>query len=60
MEKTPKIRIVRIVELVAEELEREAELMPPEHENAARILRAHAKILRKSKDQRILRVWEGI
>jgi hypothetical protein len=59
MKKEPVSRIVRIVDLVAEELEREAGLMPPSKEIEAAALRKQAKGFRESKDERRLRVWEA-
>ena len=53
----PIYRTIRIVELVAEELEKEAARMPPSYKEHADALLLHAKTIRESTDDRKLRIW---
>jgi hypothetical protein len=58
MEKDLTPRLVRVADFVAEELEREANGMPPSYKEQADSPRRQAAVLRASDNPRMVRVWE--
>jgi hypothetical protein len=52
-----ELRVVRVDDLTAEALEKEASQMPPHFREKAEVLRYQAKLFRESKNTQIVHVW---
>jgi len=50
---------VRVDDFIAEQIEREANRMPPSFQKSADLLRAHARHLRESGDRRIISILKN-
>jgi hypothetical protein len=59
MEKKFELREVTVGEIVAEGLEREANLMPPSYKEQADLLRKQAALYREH-DKKVVRIWREV
>ncbi len=60
MEKQHKLHFVRVDDITAETLEREASRMPPSYKEQADILRKEARILRGSTNSKTVPIFEEV
>jgi hypothetical protein len=59
MEKKCELQEVTVGEIVAEGLEREANLMPPSYKEQADLLRRHAEVFRQG-DKKVVKIWREV